>query len=183
MDQLFPTRQQEEKPILAPWCKKFGWHHGAWCHLKNWHRCQHFFQMAPVAIFQMAPVPLLFKTGTGANTPSAPAKARYNVPEVAGVTFSGSAPVPKFLNPGPSSAIFQILESGSCSNSGYNHRSNRNLSMFSLKEMTIETPAAAEIEKLLLSGSGFHKFLTPGPDPVLQKNAECCRSRLQLFEN
>jgi len=50
---------------------------------------------------------------------------------VAGVTFSDSdsAPVPKCLNPGPDRglAILQIWESDSCSDSGYNHRSNRNL--------------------------------------------------------
>jgi len=52
---------------------------------------------------------------------------QYNVPEVVGVTFSNSdsSPVPKFLNPGP--AILQIWESDSCSDSGYNHQSNRNL--------------------------------------------------------
>jgi len=55
-------------------------------------------------------------------------------PEVAGVTFSDSdsAPAPKFLNPGP--AILQIWESDSCSDSGYNHRSIRNLPMFLLKK-------------------------------------------------
>ena len=44
-----------------------------------------------------------------------------------GVTFSvyDSAPVAKFLNPGPE--IFQIWESDSRSDFGYNHRSNRNL--------------------------------------------------------
>jgi len=49
--------------------------------------------------------------------------------EVAGVTFSDSdsAPVPKFLNPRP--AILKVWESDSCSDSGYNHRANRNLSM------------------------------------------------------
>ena len=66
--------------------------------------------------------------------------------EVARVTFSDSdsAPVPKFLNPGP--AIFQIWESDSCSDSGYNHQSNLNLPMF---KMTTQTPASAEIEKWL----------------------------------
>jgi len=43
-------------------------------------------------------------------------------PAVAGVTFSdsNSAPVPKFLNPGPDQgpAIFLIWESDSCSDSG-----------------------------------------------------------------
>jgi len=55
-------------------------------------------------------------------------------PEVAGVTFSdsNSAAVPKFLNPGQE--IFQLSEFDSCSNSGYNHRSNRNFPMFSLNK-------------------------------------------------
>ena len=46
-----------------------------------------------------------------------------------GVTFSvyDSAPVAKFLNPGPE--IFQIWESDSRSDFGYNHRSNRNSPM------------------------------------------------------
>jgi len=53
---------------------------------------------------------------------------------VVGITFSDSdaAPVPKFLNPGP--AILQVWESDSCSDSGYNHWSNRNLPLFSLKK-------------------------------------------------
>jgi len=55
---------------------------------------------------------------------------------MAGVTFSDSdpAPVPKFLYPGPDPAILQIWESDSCSDSGYNHWSNQNLPMFSLKK-------------------------------------------------
>ena len=70
------------------------------------------------------------------------------ITEVTGVTFSDSdsAPVSKFLNPGP--AIFQIWESDSCPDSGYNHQSNLNLPMFLLKKWP-HTPAAAEIEKLL----------------------------------
>jgi len=55
---------------------------------------------------------------------------------VAEVTFSDSdsTPVPKFLNPDPGPAIFQISESDSCSDSGYNHWSNRNLPMFLLQK-------------------------------------------------
>jgi len=53
---------------------------------------------------------------------------RY-IAEVAGVTFSDSdtAPVSKYFNPCPDPAICQIRESDSCTDSGYNHRSNRNL--------------------------------------------------------
>ena len=55
-------------------------------------------------------------------------------PEVVSVTFSNSdsALVTKFLNPG--SAIFLIWEFDSCWDSGYSHRSNRNLPMLLLKK-------------------------------------------------
>jgi len=56
-----------------------------------------------------------------------PAVGEAQKREMARVTFSDSTPVPKFLNPGP--AIFQIWESDSCSLSGYNHWSNRNVPM------------------------------------------------------
>jgi len=59
--------------------------------------------------------------------------------EVAGVTFadSDSAAVPKFLNPGPDPdlAILQIRESDSCSDSGCDHRCNRDLPMFLPKKL------------------------------------------------
>jgi len=71
------------------------------------------------------------------------------IAEVVGVYFSdcGSAPVPKFLNPGPDPgpAILQIRESDSCSDSGYNHRSKRNLTMFLPKKD--RTDSTAEMEK------------------------------------
>ena len=84
-------------------------------------------------------------------------KYRWSIAEVVGVTFSDSdsAPVPKFWNPGPDPdpEILQIWESGSCSDSGYNHWSNRNVPMFLLKKWP---------QRLLLllkwksdSGSGF----------------------------
>ena len=71
------------------------------------------------------PVPPLIRTGSD---------WIRTVAEVAGVTFSdsNSAPVPKLLNPNPE--IFQIWESDSCSDSGYNHWSNRNLHTFLLKK-------------------------------------------------
>jgi len=40
-----------------------------------------------------------------------------SLPEVAGVIFSGSAPVPKFLKPDPGPESLKIGESDSCSNS------------------------------------------------------------------
>jgi len=73
--------------------------------------------------------------------------------EVAGVIFSDSdsAPVPKYFNPGQT--IFQIWESDSCLESSYNHRSNRNLPTFLLKQWPHRycrnSTATAEIEKWL----------------------------------
>ena len=91
--------------------------------------------------------------------------------EVAGVTFSDSdcAPVPKSLDPDPRSEIFQIWESGSCSESGY-LRSNQNLPMCLLKEWP-------RILLLLLklkgdSGPFFREILTQARDPALKENAE-----------
>jgi len=59
-----------------------------------------------------------------------------NRPEVAGVIFldSDPAPVPKCSNLDPGPNIYQIWESDSCSDSGYNHRSNRNSPMFLLQK-------------------------------------------------
>jgi len=57
---------------------------------------------------------------------------------------------PKFLYPGPD--ILKIWESDSCSDSGYNHRSNHNLCF--CQEMTEQTPITAEMEKYGNSGSG-----------------------------
>jgi len=72
--------------------------------------------------------------------------------EVAGVTFSdsGSAPVLQFLN--PDSAIFQIWESDSCSDSDYSHRSNRNLPMFLLMKWPHRLPLLPKFKSD--SGSG-----------------------------
>jgi len=79
--------------------------------------------------------------------------------EVAGVTYSDSAPVPKFLNPGPE--IFQISKSDSCSDSSC-HRSNRNLPMF-LLEMTTQTPAILpKLKSDFGSGSGFSQNFDSG---------------------
>ena len=57
--------------------------------------------------------------------------------EVAGLNFSDShsAPVPKFLYPGPCPVIFQIWKSDSCSDPGYyHHGSNWNLPTFLLNK-------------------------------------------------
>jgi len=99
--------------------------------------------------------------------------------ELAGVIFSDSdlAPVPKFLNPVP--AILEIWESESCSDSSYNHRSNRNLPMFSPKKW---------LHRLLLlpqwkSDSGSEPVFSQIFDfrSGSEENAESCQSRLQYL--
>ena len=83
--------------------------------------------------------------------------------EVAGVTFSDSdsAPVPKFLNPDPGPAIFQILKS----DSRCNHRSSRNLPMFFLKKWPFRLLLLLKLKSDPDPGLAFPKFLTPGPHP------------------
>jgi len=104
--------------------------------------------------------------------------------EVAGVTFSdaGSTTVPKFLNLGP--AILQIWESDSCSDSGYNHRSNRNLPMFLPKKW---------LHRLLLlpkwkseSGFVFSQIFDSGSSPaekrrILPESTPVIRIRSHLW--
>jgi len=94
-----------------------------------------------------------------------PASLEPWTPEVAGVTFSNSdsAPVPKFLNPCPGSAIFQIWESDSCSDSGYNHRSNRNSPMFLLKKWPHRLLLLSKLK--CDSGSGFSQIFDSGSGP------------------
>ena len=81
-----------------------------------------------------------------------------SVLEVAGVIFSDSdsAPVPNIFNPGP--AILQIWESGSCSDSGCNHRSNRNFSMFYLRNDRTDSRNCRNGKVTPVPGSVFHKF-------------------------
>jgi len=83
--------------------------------------------------------------------------------EVAGVTFSDSPPVPKLWNPGP--AIFQIWESDSCSDSGYNHQSNLNLPMFLLNKWPHRLRYCRNWKVIPDPGPFFPKFLTPDPGP------------------
>ena len=102
------------------------------------------------------------------------------ITEVAGVTFADfdSAPVPKFLNPGPDMdwAIIQIWESDSCSDSGYNHWCSRDLPMFFLRKWLTQTPAAAEFEKWLRVRFFTNFWLRIR---VRKKNAEFFWSRLR----
>jgi len=112
----------------------------------------------------------IWKIGTGASTFSKwhrcqyckrnGCEARYNVPEVAGVTFpdSDSSPVPKFFNPGSDPAIFQSWESHSCSDSGYNHRSNRNLPMFLLEKWPHRLLLLPKLKSDSRSWSGFSQI-------------------------
>ena len=88
--------------------------------------------------------------------------------QVAGVTFSDSdsAPVTKFFNPGPhpGPAIFEIWESDSCSDSGYNHRFNRNLPMFLLKKWRHRLLLLPKLKRDSSSGSGLSQifYFCPG---------------------
>jgi len=115
-------------------------------------------------------------------------------PEVAEVTFSDSDStlVPKFLNPGPDPgpAIFQISESDSCLDSGYNYQSNRNLPMFLLKKC----PHSCYCRNWKVApdpGLVFAKFLTPGPKekrrilpestPVLRIESHLCLAPRDMY--
>ena len=73
----------------------------------------------------------------------------------------------KFFEPGPDpgSAIFQIWESDSCSNSNYNHRSNCNLPLFYLRNDHTDSSWCGNWKVTPDLGLFFYKFLTPGPDP------------------
>jgi len=84
--------------------------------------------------------------------------------EVTGVIFSDfdSSPVPKFLNPGP--AILQICKTDSCSDSGYNHRSNRNLPMFLLKKRPHRLLLLPKRKSGSGSGSGFSQIFDSGSE-------------------
>jgi len=88
------------------------------------------------------------------------------MPQVAGITFSdsGSAHVPKVLNPGPdpAPAIFQIWASDSCSDSGYNYWSNRNLHMFLLKKRPYRLLLLPKRKIDPGSGSGFSQIFDSG---------------------
>ena len=98
-------------------------------------------------------------------------------PEVAGATFSDSdsTPVPKFLNPGPgpdpAPAIFQIWKSDYCTDSGYNHPSNRKFAHVFPNEMTTQTPATAEIEKWLRIRVRFSQIFDFGSEKKTQNPA------------
>ena len=91
-----------------------------------------------------------------------------SIAEVAGVTFSDSdsAPVQKVLNPDPDPglAFLQFWESDSCSDSGYIQPSNHSLPMFLPKKWPHRLLLLPKWKSDSGSGSGFHKFLTPGPD-------------------
>ena len=99
--------------------------------------------------------------------------AKGSKPEVAGVTFSysDSAPVTKFLNPGPDPcpAIFQIRESDSCSDSGYNHKSNLILPMFLLKKWPHRLLLVPKLKRD--SGSGFSQLFDSGSERKTQNPA------------
>ena len=97
----------------------------------------------------------------------------------AGVTFSDSdsAPVQKFLNPCAGPAIFQIWESDSCSDSGYNHPSNRNLTMLLLMKWPHRLLLLPKLKRD--SGTGFSQIFDSGSGFASERNAESCLSRLR----
>ena len=92
-------------------------------------------------------------------------------PEVTGVTFSDSdsAHVPQFLNPDPIPAILQIWESGSCSDSGYNHRSNHNLPICLPEKWLHRLPLLPKWKSD--SGSGFSQIFDSGFERKMQNPA------------
>jgi len=77
--------------------------------------------------------------------------------------FSDSAPVPKFLNPGP--AILRTWESDYCSDSGYNNRSNGNLPRFLLRKLPHRFLLLSKLKSDSGSGSGFFQVFDSGPGP------------------
>ena len=109
----------------------------------------------------------------------------FLAPEVAAVIFSDSdsAPVPKFLNPGPDPdpAILQVWESDSYSDSGTVIDPTVIHPCFSL-EMTAQSPATAETEKWLrIRFPFFTNFWLRARIRHRKKNAESCRFRPNLF--
>jgi len=81
--------------------------------------------------------------------------------------------------PDPHPDILQNWESNSCSDSVYNHPSNRNLPIFLPKKWSHGVLLLPKLKSDSGSGSGFSQILTPGPDPGPKENAESCRSRLR----
>ena len=106
-----------------------------WCNYS--YRNDHGSPFPKAASEKICNVLLLFNFPCIFSSSLSPTNSRFEL-EVAGVTFSDSAPVPKFFNPGPDPEIFQIWESDSCSDSGYS-RGNRKLPMVFTAEMTTRT--------------------------------------------
>ena len=76
---------------------------------------------------------------------------------------------PKFFNPDP--VIFQIWEFASCSDFGYNHRSNRNLPMFLLKKWPHRLLLLQKLKSDSGSGSGFSQIFDSGSERKTQNPA------------
>jgi len=87
---------------------------------------------------------------------------------VAGVTFSDfdSNPVPKFLNPDPGPAIFQIWESESCSTIIH---PTLIYPCFYLRNDHKDSCNCRNWEVTTVQGPLFPNFLTPGLDPGLKE--------------
>ena len=120
---------------------------------------------------------------------SAKAFCGASASEVSGMTFSDSdtALVPKFLNPDPGPVTLQIWESDSCSDSGCNYRSNRNLPMLLPEKWPHRLLLLLKWKSDHGSGPVFHKFLTPGLDPdpkkrrILPESKPALRIRSHLW--
>ena len=85
----------------------------------------------------------------------------------------------KSINPSP--AVLQMWESGSCSDSGYNHRSSRKFTHVFTYEMTAQTPAPAEMEKWLRTWVRFFpSFWLRLRIRVRKKNPGSCWSWIRL---
>ena len=92
-----------------------------------------------------------------------------SLPEVAGVIFSGSAPVPKFLKPDPGPESLKIGESDSCSNSA-TIDPTRICPCFYLRKDHADSYYCRNWK--VTPAPDFHKFSTSDPGP--KKNVESC---------
>ena len=94
---------------------------------------------------------------------------------------SDSTPVPKFLNPSPDPRpeYFQIWESDTCSDSVYNHRSNRNLPTIWLRNDHTDLCATRNEKWPQIRVRFFTNFWLRYHTQVRRKNSESSWSRLR----
>jgi len=77
----------------------------------------------------------------------------------------------KMFDSGSGLAILQIWESDSCSDSGYNHRSSRNLPMFLLTKWPCRVLLLPKLKIDSGSGSGFSQIFDSGFERKTQNSA------------